>query len=57
MLHIQKRGEINRDSKTLCGKKLEELPRIDASVEFKNHGVSTCLICLDKAESVLRMKG
>ena len=54
-LHIQKRGEVNRDTKTLCGKKLEDLPRMDGSVSFKNHDNATCFTCRDIAESIVRM--
>jgi len=54
MIHLSI-GAIQRDTKTACKVKLEELPRADGSVLFKNRHLVTCAECAKKAESIAKL--
>jgi hypothetical protein len=57
MIHIRIGGDVNRDTKTYCGKKLEDLPRADGSVLYRHRDMTNCEVCLKKAENVATMRG
>ena len=56
MIHIQKAGELRRDTKSLCGIPLESLGRQNGHVEFRNRKHADCRLCLDVAERTERMQ-
>lgn len=56
MLHIIKGKDIYRDTTTLCGELLENLPRKDASVPYSLRNKSDCPGCCQKASRIEAMR-
>lgn len=57
MIHLCLGKEIQRDTKTGCNLLLENLPRADASVSYKQRGHVTCKTCKIKTEKIATLRG
>jgi hypothetical protein len=57
MIHMMKGNNPERDTKTACGVKLEELKRADCSVPYASRGRVECEACRKAAEKIARMRG
>jgi len=57
MIHMHIGKEVQQNTKTACGVKLEDLPRKDASVPYQSRKATTCACCAGVAEKTATMRG
>jgi hypothetical protein len=57
MIHMMKGNNPERDTKTACGVKLEDLKRADSSVPYRLRTSVECTECRKAAEKIARMRG
>lgn len=55
-IHMYVGEEILRGTKTACSVKLEDLPREDGSVPYRNRQHVTCSACRAKADRIENMR-